>query len=72
MAWSSVGNIKGPGGAPGTTGPEGPQGIPGSPGAPGARGTKWFRGSGAPGSISGQLVGDFYLDTATGDVYELS
>jgi hypothetical protein len=35
------------------------------------RGTAWFTGSGAPGTIAGQQNGDFYLNTATGDVWEL-
>src|SRR5574337_656478 len=41
-------------------------------GADGTRGTQWYIGTGAPGAIGGSAVGDKYLDTASGDVYELS
>lgn len=74
MAWSNTGNIRGPQGPQGTPGAQGPQGTPGAPGAdgaPGARGSKWFTGTGAPSSVAGSQVGDYYLNTATGDVYEL-
>jgi len=37
----------------------------------GARGSLWYTGSGAPGTISGQANGDWYLDTSTGNVWEL-
>lgn len=53
-------------GATGGTGPAGPTG------ATGAAGSKWFNGTGAPGSVPGSVVGDYYLDTASGDVYQLS
>lgn len=65
-------------------GPEGPQGIQGIQGVqgetgdqgiqgdPGPRGSKWFTGTGAPGTVSGSAVGDFYLDVADGTVYELT
>lgn len=72
MAWSNVGNIKGP------QGPQGPQGNPGTPGTAGtngtngARGSLWYTGSGAPGTIAGALAGDQYLDTASGNVYTFS
>jgi len=84
MAWSPVANIKGPQGDPGptgpqgTTGPQGPQGVKGDTGAQGATGSQgpagtpgevWFSGSGAPGGTTG-AVNDWYLNTATGDVYE--
>lgn len=36
------------------------------------RGNKWFTGNGAPGTLSGQQIGDFYLDRNTGKVYELA
>lgn len=36
------------------------------------RGNKWFTGSGAPGTLTGQQIGDFYLDRTTGKVYELA
>lgn len=38
-------------------------------GEPGPRGSGWFSGHGAPGSISGSVAGDMYLDLDTGDVY---
>ena len=59
-------------------GPQGPQGIQGPTGATGAtgstgpRGSKWFTGTGAPTTVSGSAVGDFYLDVADGTVYELT
>ena len=36
------------------------------------RGNKWFSGTGAPGTLTGQQIGDFYLDRLTGKVYELA
>jgi hypothetical protein len=68
----------GPQGPQGAVGPTGPQGATGAPGADGdtgptgPRGNTWFVGSGSPTSISGQIVGDLYLDTATGNVWKLS
>jgi len=69
MAWSNVANIKG---ATGATGAAGSNGTNGTNGTNGARGSKWFVGSGAPTTVSGSVAGDMYLDSATGDVYELS
>jgi hypothetical protein len=72
MAWSNVGNIKGP------QGPQGPQGNPGTPGTPGtagtagARGSLWYTGTGAPGTIAGAQAGDQYLDTTSGNIYTFS
>jgi len=65
-------------GPEGPQGPQGPQGIQGetgatgSTGATGPRGSKWFTGSGAPGTVTGSAVGDFYLDVTDGTVYELT
>lgn len=59
-------------GIQGPQGPEGPAGSAGPKGDPGQRGAKWFTGTGTPGAISGALSGDFYLDTASGVVYELT
>jgi hypothetical protein len=83
MAWTPLGNIKGPQGntgpagntgpqgPQGNTGAQGPQGNTGAQGANGAPGEKWFSGSGAPsGTLVGSIVGDWYLNSATGDVYE--
>lgn len=41
-------------------------------GAASVRGATWYTGTGAPGTITGQLPNDFYLDTNTGQVYLLS
>lgn len=63
-------------GAPGTNGTNGTNGATGATGATGAAGTpgeKWFTGAYIPTSIaqpSGMLVGDWYLQTTTGDYYE--
>lgn len=80
MAWQPKGSIKGPpgiAGPPGATGAEGPKGDTGSQGpagATGAQGTageKWSAGAGPPvGTAPGPILGDWYLDTNTGDVYE--
>ncbi|MCA1452823.1 hypothetical protein I6F35_06260 [Bradyrhizobium sp. BRP22] len=59
-------------------GPQGPQGIQGNigntgpQGATGQRGSLFYTGSGPPGTISGQLNGDSYLNTTNGDVYTLT
>jgi Collagen triple helix repeat (20 copies) len=58
-------------GATGAQGPQGNTGATGSTGATGTRGSLWYEGSGSPGTIAGQLNNDFYLDTATGNVWEL-
>lgn len=75
MAWSMTGNIKGPKGDKGDPGDDGAPGEPGADstvaGPPGARGSKWFSGTGAPSGVTGSAPGDYYLDTASGDVYEL-
>ncbi|UEM11981.1 hypothetical protein J4G43_047330 [Bradyrhizobium barranii subsp. barranii] len=66
-SWGSpVGNIRGPQGVPG------PQGNQGVPGATGQRGSLWYEGAGAPGTISGALANDNYLNVTTGDVYNYS
>jgi len=75
--------VKGDTGAPGATGPEGPQGIQGVKGDTGATGTAgatgpagtpgevWFSGAGAPSPDAPVAnVGDWYLDSTTGQVYE--
>ncbi len=59
-AWVNGGSIQGPPGPAGNAGPAG------------TRGTGWFVGSGPPPTnIPGSIVGDLYLDQATGDVYLL-
>ena len=63
MPWTAVGNIKGATGATGSQGATGAAGTPGS---------VWYTGSGAPGTIAGQLPQDQYLDVVTGNVYQFS
>ena len=63
-------NIQGPQGIQGVQGIQGTTGSQGIQGVQGTPGEKWFSGSGAPaGGLAGTIVGDWYLDTATGDVY---
>jgi hypothetical protein len=40
-------------------------------GAAGPRGSYWYTGTGAPGTITGQQVQDQFLDTASGDTWQL-
>lgn len=42
--------------------------IPGPVGPQGARGSRWYTGDGAP-TVTGALLGDMYLDDATGDIW---
>jgi hypothetical protein len=43
------------------------------PGPAGEDGTKWFDGPGSPVEpVAGASPGDYYLDTSTGDVYQLA
>jgi|SRR5690625_808705 len=49
--------------------PRGEQGIAGQDGRDGSR---WWTGTGAPGTVSGAVPGDLYLDVADGTVYELT
>lgn len=60
---------KGEQGPPGLTGAAGATGVTGATGATGASGATWLSGSGAPGGGTGS-VNDYYLDTATDDVYK--
>lgn len=53
-------------------GPAGPAGADGATGAQGPRGSQWFTGPGTPGTVTGSQPGDMYLDTTSGDVYQLS
>ena len=64
--------VKGDTGAQGERGPAGAKGEKGYAGPTGARGSQWFTGSGTPGQIEGAAVGDMYLDTASGVVYQLA
>ena len=67
--------VSGGQGVPGDKGDKGDDGVAGADGAdgaPGVRGSQWFSGAGVPNGITGTLAGDFYLDTATGDIYSFS
>ncbi len=69
--WTALGPLEGPqgdAGATGATGDTGPAGANGAAGAAGTNGATWRSGSGAPADALG-ANGDFYLDTATNDVY---
>jgi hypothetical protein len=58
-------------GPKGDTGPQGTQGIQGAQGTSGTNGvngTKWFSGTSTPSNTIG-ANGDFYLNSATGDIY---
>lgn len=72
-----VQGIKGDTGTQGIQGVKGDQGIKGDTGAQGiqgvqgVRGSQWFVGSGTPGTISGSVPGDMYLDQVSGVVYAL-
>ena len=46
--------------------------VRGERGDAGVAGSRWHTGTGAPGAVGGAVVGDLYLDTASGDVYALS
>jgi hypothetical protein len=66
--YSVVGNIFGPTGATGATGATGPTGATGATGATG-QAEAWSGGSADPTSGTG-AVGDWYLNTTSGDVFE--
>jgi hypothetical protein len=46
-------------------------GETGATGPAGPRGSLWYAGTGAPGTIAGSRNQDFYVDTTTGNYYEL-
>ncbi|MGP9760132.1 hypothetical protein [Corynebacterium sp.] len=61
--------------AAGPTGPQGPEGPPGEDGRPGpaSSGPVMWTGQGSPPDyIEGAKPGDTWLDTITGDIYELT
>lgn len=64
MAWQPKGNIRGPQGVAGTAGATGAQGPAGQ------NGERWFTGTAVPTTVSGAVVGDWYLLSTTGDFYE--
>lgn len=69
--------IAGPAGADGADGADGAAGADGADGTNGTNGTNgtdgsvWYNGAGAPAAGLG-AIGDYYLDTATSDVYSKS
>ena len=65
--------VIGPSAAMGPPGTPGTQGLPGPPGPPGPTGQveQWLSGTGPPAPGLGS-PGDWYLDTLTGEVYELT
>jgi hypothetical protein len=86
MSWTSETNIKGPQGAQGiqgvqgvkgdtgATGPQGPTGntgTTGSQGVPGTPGETWFTGAANPTTVPGAINNDWYLNSTTGDFFEL-
>lgn len=64
--------VQGQQGVKGDTGAQGIQGVAGERGPAGVRGSRWFSGSGTPGTIAGSQPGDQYLDVVTGTTYELA
>jgi hypothetical protein len=72
LALEGAQGAQGPQGDPGPKGDPGVKGDTGNTGAPGTRGSQWYTGTGAPGTISGSIPGDKYLDTSSGDVYTLT
>ena len=61
-------------GATGPTGPTGATGSTGSTGAPGAAGTPgemWFTGSSNPTTVAGAISGDWFLNSTSGDYFDL-
>lgn len=68
-AYLLQGSLRGSDGANGINGTNGAPGDQGLPGTPGSPGTVWRSGIGVIGDGIG-INGDFYLNTANGDVYE--
>jgi hypothetical protein len=62
---------QGPKGDTGNTGAQGIQGVPGTNGTNGAPGEKWFTGSANPTTVAGAISGDWYLNSTSGDYFEL-
>lgn len=70
-AWTPIVAGVGPAGPAGAAGPVGPAGAAGPVGPTGPSGEKWFTGSGNPVAVSGAVNGDWYLDSVTGNYWEL-
>jgi hypothetical protein len=75
---TAIGSGGGTAGPPGPTGPAGPKGDTGPagpastvPGPAGVRGSVWNAAVTDPGSFAGQQVSDQWLNTTTGDVWQL-
>ncbi|MBQ9786038.1 MAG: collagen-like protein, partial [Clostridia bacterium] len=66
--WAVAVNIKGEQGVQGETGATGEQGATGSTGVAGKDGATWLHGATTPDNANGNN-GDFYLDTATCNIY---
>lgn len=62
---------QGPKGDTGSQGIQGPIGIPGQPGLAGAPGERWWSAPSGPQPGVGARTGDWWLNTITGDVWEL-
>lgn len=58
-------------GPKGDIGPKGDTGPAGAQGPQGPRGAKWFAGDGPPSTVPDAMIGDYYLDRLSGDIYEL-
>lgn len=61
---------KGDTGPQGPAGEQGPAGQDGEDGEDGQNGAAWYTGAGVPSTGTAGAVGDFYLDTATYDLYQ--
>ena len=73
MPWTLVTNIAGGAGPTGNTGAQGPTGNAGPQGpvgATGVRASNCYSGTTVPGTITGQLPNDLYLNSTNGDVYQ--
>ncbi|MGA7412123.1 MAG: hypothetical protein WBW33_16730 [Bryobacteraceae bacterium] len=61
-AWVDIGPIQGPPGQDGIQGPIGNSGV---------RGSVWNSTASDPGSFAGQLINDMWLNTSSGDTWQL-
>jgi len=66
--WGTPLNLKGQSGANGTNGTNGTNGAPGATGPAGTAGSKILSGTAAPATALG-VIGDYYLNKTTGDLY---
>lgn len=63
--WKQVGDLKGP------QGPKGDKGDKGEQGEAGTRGSLITVAAGAPPADETGLIGDLYIDSSTGDLYQM-